>query len=259
MDFIVDIDQVSVGYAGGARRAVREATLRIPAGQFVALVGPSGSGKTSLLKTVNRLVHPSAGAVRIEGRDAAEFPLHELRRRIGYVFQGIGLFPHMSVRENIGITARLLGWSDEKIARRAQETIDLVALPREYLDRAPSQLSGGERQRVAVARALAAEPKIVIMDEPFGALDPVTRDALGRAYRDLHQELGLTTLMVTHDVQEAALLAGRIVVLDQGEIIADGEARAMFSSHEKHVAEMFAIPRRQAERLAHLLERGAHE
>ncbi|HMN73347.1 MAG TPA: ATP-binding cassette domain-containing protein [Rhodoblastus sp.] len=249
---MIELQRVSVAYDGGRQPAVRDVSLAIPPKTFVALIGPSGSGKTSLLKTINRLIEPTSGTIRIEGRDAGEFAAHELRRRIGYVFQGVGLFPHMSVRENIAITPSLLGWPREKIAARVDAVFDLVALPRDYLDRAPAALSGGERQRVAVARALAAEPRIVIMDEPFGALDPVTRDTLGRAYRALHETMGLTTVMVTHDVQEAALLADRIIVLRAGEIAADDTPRAMLSGAHPNVADMFDTPRRQAAAIADL-------
>ncbi len=249
---MIELQRVSVAYDGGSRLAVRDVSLAIPAGAFVALVGPSGSGKTSLLKTINRLIEPTSGTIRIEDRDAGAFAAPDLRRRIGYVFQGVGLFPHMSVRENIAVTPSLLGWPREKIAARVDATFDLVALPRDYLDRAPTALSGGERQRVAVARALAAEPRIVIMDEPFGALDPVTRDALGRAYRELHARMGLTTVMVTHDVQEAALLADRIVVLRDGAVVADDTPRAMLSGAHRQVSDMFDTPRRQAAAIADL-------
>jgi osmoprotectant transport system ATP-binding protein len=251
MRAIIDLQGVSVD-RGGGRLAVRDADLSIEPGQFVALIGPSGAGKTSLLKTINRLVEPSAGVVRVEDRDVRDFAVHELRRRIGYVFQGIGLFPHMSVGENIAITARLLRWPDSDVRTRVDEVLDLVALPRDYRARAPAELSGGERQRVAVARALAARPRIVIMDEPFGALDPVTRDTLGRAYRDLHDRFGLTTLMVTHDVQEAALLSDRIVAMRGGAIVADGDPRSMLAGDYPDVADMFEASRRQALRIASL-------
>ncbi|MDE2361429.1 MAG: ATP-binding cassette domain-containing protein [Hyphomicrobiales bacterium] len=254
MDAIVELEEVSVIYGPGARPAVDRATLSVARGEFVALVGFSGSGKTSLLKTVNRLVEPASGRVRVEGGDVTSLPAHELRRRIGYVFQGVGLFPHMSVRDNICITPALLGWPKDAMRARAADLMDLVALPQAYLDRAPHELSGGERQRVAIARALAAEPKIVIMDEPFGALDPVTRDALGSAYRALHDRLGLTTLMVTHDAQEAALLAGRIVVMDQASIVADGAPATLIA--RSAAQGMFAVARRQAERMAALTQTG---
>jgi len=173
-----------------------------------------------------------------------------LRRRIGYVFQDIGLFPHMSVAENIGITPQLLGWPQREIAARSAELLDLVGLPQSYGPRFPAALSGGERQRVGVARAIAARPKIVLMDEPFGALDPITRDALGSAYRALHGKLGLTTIMVTHDVQEAVLLADEIVVMKSGRVLAQDIPRALLSD-EAHpdVRALMAMPKRQAERI----------
>ena len=205
---LIEIETLSKSFDGGQSFALRGASVTVKPGAFVALVGASGSGKTTLLKSINRLIEPDSGEVRIEGEpvDRAEAPA--LRRRIGYVFQDIGLFPHMSVAENIGITPQLLGWPQQEIAARTDELLDLVRLDRgRQRDRYPHQLSGGERQRVGVARAIAARPKIVLMDEPFGALDPITRDALGSAYRALHEKLGLTTIMVTHDVQEAVLLA----------------------------------------------------
>ena len=224
--------------------------LAIPAGQFVALVGPSGSGKTTLLKTINRLVTPDGGEVRVAGEDAGALAAFVLRRRIGYVFQEIGLFPHLTVAENIGITPRLLGWEGPRIAARVAALLDLVALPREMSGRRPSELSGGQRQRVGVARALAAEPSILLMDEPFGALDPTTREDLGADVRDLHQRLGLTTVMVTHDMSEAVLLADRIVVLAAGEILADGTAAELTAVRDPRVKALIDAPRRQAERLA---------
>ncbi|NBB14081.1 ATP-binding cassette domain-containing protein [Caulobacter sp. SLTY] len=249
----IDFDTVSKAYAG--RAAVDGVSLAIPAGQFVAVVGASGSGKTTLLKMVNRLAEPSQGGVRIEGQDVAAQDAVQLRRRIGYVFQGVGLFPHMTVAENIAITPRLLGWVKADIAARVDELLDLVALPRTYAERFPDQLSGGERQRVGVARALAARPSILLMDEPFGALDPITREALGQATRALHDQLGLTTLMVTHDVQEAVLLADRIVVMANGKVLADDTPRALLAGHsDPDVAALMATPARQARAIAALME-----
>jgi osmoprotectant transport system ATP-binding protein len=189
--------------------------------------------------------------VRVDGIDAPT-----LRRRIGYVFQGIGLFPHLRVGENIGITPQLLGWKRAEITARIEELLDLVGLPRSYAARFPDALSGGEAQRVSVARALAARPRIVLMDEPFGALDPVTRDTIGSAYRSLHQQLRLTTVMVTHDVQEAVLLADRIVVMSAGRIRAQGTpAELMTDATDPDVAALMAMPRRQAERIAAIMDR----
>jgi osmoprotectant transport system ATP-binding protein len=181
-----------------------------------------------------------------------------LRRRIGYVFQEIGLFPHMTVAENIGVTPRLLGWAASRIAARVDELLDLVALPREVGARPPAALSGGQRQRVGVARALAAQPAVMLMDEPFGALDPLTRDALGADYRALHERLGLTTVMVTHDMAEAVLLADRIVVMKAGRMLADGTPAALATrSQDPDVRALLDAPRRQAERLRARLEAGA--
>jgi osmoprotectant transport system ATP-binding protein len=198
---LIELERVAKSFDGGASFAVRDATINIDAGEFVALVGASGSGKTTLLKTINRPVEPDSGTVRIDGAAIGTLDAPILRRSIGYVFQGIGLFPHMRLDENIGIVPDLLGWPPADIASRVAELLDLVELPRSYAARFPAALSGGQRQRAGVARALAARPRIVLMDEPFGALDPLTRDTLGTAYRDLHRRLNLTTVMVTHDMQ----------------------------------------------------------
>ena len=252
---VIELDRVSRSYDGGSSFAVQDLSLTIGAGELVALVGASGSGKTTALKMINRLAEPSAGEVRIEGRPAREVPAPELRRRIGYVFQEVGLFPHMSVAENIAITPTLLGWPKPDIAARTAELLALIELPADYARRAPDALSGGQRQRVGVARALAARPKIVLMDEPFGALDPVTRDSLGQAYRALHERLGLTTVMVTHDVQEAVLLADRIVVIKTGHILADDTPRALLAKAEDpEVKALMDMPRRQADRVRALLD-----
>jgi osmoprotectant transport system ATP-binding protein len=204
---MIALERVSKSFDRGASFAVRQVSLEVPAHSFLAVVGESGSGKTTLLKLINRLIEPDEGDISIAGQPANSLPPHTLRRRMGYVFQGIGLFPHMSIAENIGITPRLVGWPEPQIRARVAELLDLVSLPRPYLTRRPAELSGGQRQRVGIARALAARPDIMLMDEPFGALDPVTRDALGGEYRRLHDDMGLTTVMVTHDVMEAVLLA----------------------------------------------------
>ena len=233
----------------GDRAALDDVSLAVEPGQFVALVGPSGSGKTTLLKSINRLVEPDEGRIVLDGRDVREVPLAELRHGIGYVIQSIGLFPHLSVAENIGIVPRLMGKGQDD---RTAELLEMVALPPDMASRYPRELSGGQAQRVGFARALAAGPKLMLMDEPFGALDPVTRDSLGRAYRALHDRLGLTTFMVTHDISEALLLADRIVVLIEGRIRADGTAAQMLAEDDPDVKAMIEVPRRQAERLASL-------
>lgn len=233
--------------------AVGSVSLDIAAGSFVALVGSSGSGKSTLLKMVNTLVEPTGGRVLFAGDDVTTLPQARLRRRVGYVFQGIGLFPHMSVGENIAIGPRLAG---EKLPEaRIAELLELVELEPDMASRLPDALSGGQRQRVGVARALAGEPELLIMDEPFGALDPITRDALGEKVRELHERLGLTTVMVTHDMAEALLLADRVLVMDSGKLVADETPRALLSGAGGEIAQgLVAVPREQAERLAHMEE-----
>jgi osmoprotectant transport system ATP-binding protein len=247
----ISFDNVSRRYGENAVPVLDRVSLEVREREFLAVVGPSGSGKTTLLRLINRLIEPSAGTVRVNGEDVRTADAASLRRRIGYVFQGIGLFPHMTVAENIAITPKLLGWDEARMAARVDELLALVRLDREkHRSRFPAQLSGGEGQRVGVARALAAAPKIMLMDEPFGALDPLTRDALGEDYRALHGELGLTTVMITHDMLEAVLLADRIAVIRNGRIIADGTPQALMSgAHDDYVRELMAAPRRQAERL----------
>uniref|UniRef100_UPI00076A480A ATP-binding cassette domain-containing protein n=3 Tax=Pseudomonadota TaxID=1224 RepID=UPI00076A480A len=218
-------------------------------GTFVAIVGSSGSGKSTLLKTVNRLIEPDSGRVCIDGLDVGTREPHQLRRSIGYVFQNIGLFPHMTVAQNIGIGSRL-ATRKQLAAERVTELLDLVDLPRDFATRLPEQLSGGQKQRVGVARALAGEPGLMLMDEPFGALDPVTREALGEQYRALHERLGLTTIMVTHDMAEALLFADRIWVMAGGRIVADATPTQLIAGGCGPEAEaLVAVPRLQAERI----------
>ena len=244
------IELLGVSKHYGGRAALADVSLSVRAGEFVALVGGSGSGKTTLLKLINRLLSPDAGRVVVDGRDVAAVEPHLLRRGIGYVFQEVGLFPHLSVAENIAVTPKLLGWDAGRRAARVASLLALVGLPGEVAARSPQALSGGQRQRVGVARALAAEPRLMLMDEPFGALDPLTRDALGSDYRALHERLGLTTVMVTHDMAEAVLLADRIVVLGEGRVLADGPAAELAGSATNlEVRALLDAPRRQAERL----------
>ena len=235
--------------------AVRDLSLDIKAHEFVVLIGPSGSGKSTTLSLINRLIEPSAGTIEIDGENIAQREAVALRRRIGFVFQGIGLFPHLTVAENIGITPRLLGWQQNRIAERTQELLQLVRLaPERYAARYPRELSGGEQQRAGVARALAAEPKIMLMDEPFGALDPLVRDELGAEVRSIHNRLGLTTVLVTHDMTEALLLADRIVVMRDGGIVQSGApAELARAPANDFVREMIENPRLRASRLAELL------
>lgn len=245
------IELAGVSKRYGALVALGGVDLTVREGEFVALVGGSGSGKTTLLKTINGLIAPDAGRVAVDGEDIARVAPHVLRRRIGYVFQEVGLFPHLNIAENIAVTPKLLGWDAGRIAARVAELLALVALPADVAGRTPAALSGGQRQRVGVARALAAEPRLMLMDEPFGALDPVTRDALGADYRALHERLGLTTVMVTHDMAEAVLLADRLVVLAAGRIVADGRpADLLQGAADPEVRALLEAPRRQARRLA---------
>ena len=251
----ITFEDVSVTFDSGPP-ALDHLSLVVRKREFLAIVGPSGSGKTTLLRLINRLAEPGSGTVRVEGSDVRSLDPIGLRRRIGYVFQNVGLFPHMNVAENIGITPKLLGQDQQTIAARVDELLNLVQLDSaHYRNRFPRQLSGGQRQRVGVARALAAKPRIVLMDEPFGALDPLTRDALGQDYRRLHHELGLSTVMITHDMLEAVLLADRIAVIRAGKVIADGTAQSLMAEDQsEYVHELMRTPRRQAERLRVLLD-----
>ncbi len=225
--------------------------LAIEPGSFVALVGASGSGKSTLLKTINRLVEPTQGRVLLDGKDVAASDPTAMRRSTGYVFQRIGLFPHMSVGENIAIGPRLTG--ERMGEERIGELLTLVDLDPAMASRLPDALSGGQQQRVGVARALAGDPSLLLMDEPFGALDPVTRDALGVRVRELHESLDLTTIMVTHDMAEALILADRVLVMDGGRIVADETPQALANGKGGEVAQaLVSVPRHQAERLKEL-------
>jgi osmoprotectant transport system ATP-binding protein len=254
----IDIVEAWKSYDNGATFALKGASLVVAAGEFLTLVGTSGSGKTTLLKLGNRLVEPTSGTVLVDGIDVMMIkdPIG-LRRSIGYVFQGVGLFPHMTVAENIAVTLSLLGWEREAQEKRVAELLELARLPKEIADRLPATLSGGQSQRVGVARALAASPRIMLMDEPFGAVDPITRDALSRDYRALHDALKLTTVLVTHDVMEAVLLADRIAVLDEGRIVEQGTPRELLATPKAdYVKELMAMPRRQADRVRSLSAEG---
>lgn len=236
--------------------AVGGVDLSVAAGCFVALVGASGSGKSTLMKMVNELEQPTTGQVIFAGEDVSTQPPAKLRRRIGYVFQSIGLFPHMNVAENIGIGPRLSG---QRLGDgRIRELLELVELEADMTSRMPDELSGGQRQRVGVARALANEPELLLMDEPFGALDPITRDALGERVRALHDALGLTSIMVTHDIAEALLLADRVLVMDAGLIVADETPAALLAGKGGEIAQgLVAVPRAQAEKLAAMEREGS--
>jgi osmoprotectant transport system ATP-binding protein len=203
------------------RWLVRDLSFSVGARETLVLVGRSGAGKTTALKLVNRLLDPTAGSVEVEGRPTVGWNAVELRRRTGWVIQEVGLFPHMSVRRNVGLVPELLDWKPDRIDARVDELLDTVGLPAaEYAERRPHQLSGGQRQRVGVARALAADPPLLLLDEPFGALDPITRAELQREFRDLVRRLGKAALFVTHDLREALAVGDRVGVMDGGRLVA---------------------------------------
>lgn len=252
---MIAIEGVSKSYDGGKTFPVRDVSLTVPTGELLVLLGGSGCGKTTTLKMINRLVEPTTGRVVIDGQDARALDPVELRRGIGYVIQGAGLFPHMSVADNVAVVPRLLGWPPARIAARVDELLDLVRLPpAEYRHRGPAQLSGGQQQRVGFARALAAGPKVMLLDEPFGALDPVTRDELRDEFMALRRRLGVTAVMVTHDMTEALLTADRIAVLEGGRVVRAGTPRELLADPGDPLVEaLVAAPRRHAARVDELL------
>jgi osmoprotectant transport system ATP-binding protein len=227
----ITFDHVTKRYAGRDAAAVDDLSLEIPAGAFCILVGPSGGGKTTALKMVNRLIPFDSGDIRIDGRSIRDLPVVELRREIGYVIQQVGLFPHMTVGENIGTVPRLLGWSKDKIQSRSTELLELVGLETADMKRYPAELSGGQRQRVGLARALAADPPLLLMDEPFGALDPITRFRLQTEMRRLHSEVEKTVIFVTHDIDEAIQLGDRIAILREGGVLAQYDTPDAILAH----------------------------
>ncbi|GIK59040.1 MAG: hypothetical protein BroJett015_47030 [Chloroflexota bacterium] len=216
---VIHFENVSKQYAQMGHTAVADATFAVAEGSFVVLLGPSGCGKTTLLKMVNRLIEPTSGVIYLDGQDSRAIDATTLRRQIGYVIQQVGLFPHMTVAENVAVVPDLLKWSKADIAARVDEMLALVDLPpAQYRDRYPVQLSGGQQQRVGVARALAGDPMVILMDEPFGAVDAITRTGLQDALLQLQRRLHKTILFVTHDVEEALRLADKMVVMKDGRV-----------------------------------------
>jgi osmoprotectant transport system ATP-binding protein len=253
---VIELQELTRRFDGAV--AVDRVSLTVGRGELLVLLGGSGSGKTTTLKMVNRLIEPTSGRVLIEGEDVRSRPPFELRRRIGYCFQQVGLFPHLSVAENVAVTPSLLGWDAARIARRVDELLELVELdPAEFRGRRPAQLSGGQQQRVGVARALAAEPKVMLLDEPFGALDPLTRDRLQVSFQRIRRELALTAIFVTHDMVEALLLGDRVAVMNRGRLAQVGTPRELVRHPaDDYVARLIATPARQAEALEELLREG---
>ncbi len=219
----IRFDRVCKSYTQADEPAVNDISFDVDDGSLVVLLGPSGSGKTTLLKMVNRLYEPEAGTILLDGVDIRQIELTVLRRQMGYVIQQVGLFPHMTVAENIAVVPSLLKWPEERMRARTDELLTLVHLPVEFRTRYPSQLSGGQQQRVGLARALAADPKVLLMDEPFGAIDAITRASLQDELIQLQNQLHKTVLFVTHDVDEALRLADQIAVLRQGRLVQYGE------------------------------------
>lgn len=236
MAAMIGFEEVSVAY--GDRDGLRDVTLEVAAGELCVLVGPSGAGKSTLLRLVNRLVAPSAGVVRVRGQDIAESDPVRLRRSIGYAIQSVGLFPHRTVGENIAIVPCLLGWPEPRIADRVQALLALLRLDPDLAGRYPQTLSGGQAQRVGLARALAADPDLLLMDEPFGAADPILRRALRAELRQIHAATGKTILLVTHDAQEALELATRLVVLRDGCVLAAGTPLELVGAADPFLREL---------------------
>jgi len=237
---MIRLDKVSKRYPGQDSPAVHELDLEIHEGEIVMFVGPSGCGKTTLMKMINRLIEPSGGRIFLEGEDVTTVNPDQLRRRIGYVIQQIGLFPHMTIANNIGLVPKMLGWDRKRTAARVDELLQLVGLdPAGFRSRYPKQLSGGQRQRVGVARALAADPPVMLMDEPFGAIDPITRDRLQNEFLRLQSEIRKTIVFVTHDIDEAIKMGDRIAILKDGSRIAqyDTPAHILSNPADDYVAD----------------------
>ena len=221
MPDMIALEQLSKRYPGQSTPAVDALDLRIAEGEIVILVGPSGCGKTTTLKMINRIIEPTSGTIRLEGEDVTRADPDQLRRRIGYVIQQVGLFPHQTIRRNIAAVPRLLRWPQSRIEERVDELLHLVGMePATYRDRYPKELSGGQRQRIGVARALAADPPVMLMDEPFGALDPISRERLQNEFLRLQEEIGKTIVFVTHDIDEAIKMGDRIAILREGSAVA---------------------------------------
>lgn len=244
---MIRLSHVSKSFDGGLSYAVKNLSFQVDEGETLVLLGSSGCGKTTTLKMVNRLIQLTRGTIQVDGKDVMEQDPVALRRRIGYVFQGIGLFPHMTIEQNAGLVPSLLGWPAKKRRERVQELLDLVGLPPvDYAERFPDELSGGQQQRVGVVRALAADPDHLLMDEPFGALDALTRDTLQHELLTLKKQLKKTIIFVTHDIFEALLMGDRIAILHEGHLEQMGTKKEILSTPATpFVRDLFAKPARQ--------------
>jgi osmoprotectant transport system ATP-binding protein len=253
---MIALENVSKAYDGG-HFAVKEVSFRVPTGRLLVLLGASGCGKTTTLKMINRLIEPTSGRIEVGGRDVNDTDPVDLRRSIGYVIQGSGLFPHLTVAGNIAVVPRLLGWPADRIAARVDELLKLVSLPPDqYRTRMPRELSGGQQQRVGFARALAAGQQVMLLDEPFGALDPITRDELRSEFLRIRKRLGLTAVMVTHDMTEALLSADLIAVMNVGHMLQVGTPHELLTHPaDEFVAALMSSPRRQAEEVEALVHK----
>jgi osmoprotectant transport system ATP-binding protein len=252
---MIKIEHVYKSFDGGKSFAVQDISFEVQEGETVVLLGKSGCGKTTTLKMINRLIERTKGAIEVDGRDVSSSDPVMLRRSIGYVFQGIGLFPHLTVEKNIRASLSLLGWSKSKQHERVEELLELVELePAEHGKRLPRELSGGQQQRVGVARALAGSPKYLLMDEPFGALDAITRDVLQQQLLEIQRKIRVTVIFVTHDIFEALTVASRIAVLNQGRLEQIGTKEQVVNEPATHfVREIFAKPTGQLRRYKGLL------
>ncbi len=252
---MIQLDRLTKRY--GDVVAVDELTLTVGTGELLVVLGSSGSGKTTTLKMINRLIEPNMGSVRLNGIDTLSLSPHDLRRRIGYTFQQVGLFPHMMITENVAVTLTLLSWPPERIRQRVDELLELVELdPGQMRDRLPDELSGGQQQRVGVARALAAKPTVMLLDEPFGALDPLTRQRLQESFLRIRRTIGLTAVFVTHDMVEALMLGDRIAVMNAGRLVQIGTPHVLLTEPaDDYVHQLMDTPRRQAAVVDRLIER----
>jgi osmoprotectant transport system ATP-binding protein len=252
---MIELNNIQKSYDQGKTFAVDNVSLTVERGELLGLIGESGCGKTTTLKMINRLEEPSSGSVLVNGKDILKQNPEQLRRNIGYVFQGVGLFPHHSVIENVAAVPRLLQWDKDRILARCAQMLAMVGLPiEEFGHRNPQELSGGQQQRVGVARALAAEPDVVLMDEPFGAIDPISRGELQEEFKRIQQNLNLTVIMVTHDMTEALLMADKIAVMKDGAVLQIGTPKQLLN-HPEHdyVKKLVDTPRLRADRLERLL------